>query len=185
MKQIQTMAVVCLLTMSMFFLGGCSKNDSIQNSSVVTMESFSSLGKLYSKEQADALIAKKELANTPEKALVMIFFKQDGMKYTAEEYEELFPKLLSGEIPELPTYFTDLATFYSVTKQPTALPDYAQVIGDNYVYDNLRKVHRTRDEEEKLINEKLLKSNQTSSLAAPNWAGYLKNANVGTCMYCL
>jgi uncharacterized protein YycO len=143
MKKFSLGFVALLLCVSVFFLSACSdQEDNVvsNESSGFTLLDFQKVGKVYNYGDPDI---EKNLGKTRETAAVPLLFTKKGTLYSQEEYARDFQSYTSGEL-KINTYWTDLKTFYTVTKLPYATAEYVGPLGNTpenpgYVLDYLRK----------------------------------------------
>lgn len=113
-----------------------------KNQQTFKLEDFKAVGTVY--EENDPAI-KENLGKTKEMALVPMNFKTDNTLYNIKDIKE-FILIRDGKLPPPKTYYTDLNTFYKVTKLWYATPEYVLPASNGatdptnyYVFDYLRK----------------------------------------------
>lgn len=123
----------------------------------ITIDDFKATGKMLTWEDAEVLIAKKELGETPENALVFLSFYADGHLKTPYEcnYYNDFPALepKSYLSPETLQRVTDLKTFHEVTGLEEASADYAELFMGYWHFDASVKFFETRAEKEEALRK--------------------------------
>ncbi|MCS7037500.1 MAG: hypothetical protein RMJ33_09290 [Saprospiraceae bacterium] len=99
----------------------------------------------WTTQQAEHFVNTGRLGRTPECAVVPLLFSPAGFLLNAREYN-------SRKYCRQRWYYTDLATFHRVTRERTATPDYAKILGEYrgapiYAYDPYALYQQTREEE--------------------------------------
>lgn len=121
----------------------------------ITIDDFKATGKMLTWEDAEVLIAKKELGETPENALVFLSFYADGHLKTPYEcnYYNDFPALepKSYLSPETLQRATDLKTFREITGLKEASAEYAELFMGYWHFDASVKFFQTRAEKEEAL----------------------------------
>lgn len=161
MKNTLTSITVLCAFSSLIFLTGCQKeSDSRILSDNWTLESFQNVGQVYT--DGDPAV-KNSLGKTRDSAAVVLLFKDDGTLYTKEDVEAM-QQYVDGKLSPK-TYWTDLATFYAVTKLPYATVDYVMEIPISpesnevrYVIDYLRQNQTPTNERASRVEKKLSNS---------------------------
>ncbi|MCS6930458.1 MAG: hypothetical protein NZM43_13295 [Saprospiraceae bacterium] len=110
-----------------------------------TLQKFRAEKNFWTANQAKWLVSTGQLGHTPEKAIVPLAFNPEGLLLSAGEYN-------SQKFCHLRWHYTDLETYYRVTREHTATPAYAKVLDQCngaplYAYDPYACYQRTRDEE--------------------------------------
>lgn len=186
MKTQKLLALVLLVIMP--FVMGCSQalelNEEPQNASqdIETKDAFSEFGLLSypngvitvedflktnniikSQEEYDQAKDNGEIASSPDVALVSLLFS-GGVLLTPHEYNYRSSKdnlVLDDEI-----LVTDIKTFHKVTGLKSAHPDYANVLGETWIFDPYVKYYKTRQEVNNWIEKEKVKQSCVSALRA-------------------
>jgi hypothetical protein len=144
--------VIAIFTLLLFSLNACKNEAEVKPIlNKFSIEDFKKQDNFWNYSEVDNLIKESKLGHIPEMAFVPLVFNAKGNLLTAEEFN-------SQVYADLTYYATDLETFYEVTKETTALPDYALVLDKNgdkavFAYDPYAKEKLTRTQDYQKILE--------------------------------
>ncbi len=111
----------------------------------LTIQDFRSQENFWTAQQAEVRVNAGALGRTPERAVVPLVFNLQGFLLTAREFNQ-------HRFAQTRWFYTDLATFYRITREHTATPAYAKVLTEHrgdalYVYDPYATPQQTPEEE--------------------------------------
>ncbi len=149
LARMATLGLLTLLFMDPLQRGVLPVSDKRQ-----TIQDFHSQKHFWTLEQAERMVNAGWVGRTPALAVVPLVFSPQGFLLTPEEFN-------SRKYAQTRWFYTDLTTFYCVTRAPTALPDYAKVLTEHrgealYVYDPYAAFQETREEEACALEEAIL-----------------------------
>lgn len=129
----------------------------------LNIQDFRSQPNFWTPKQAEEQMCARRLGHTPEQAIVPLIFSPQGLLLNVQEYN-------SRKFCYLRWFYTDLETFYRVTRERTAVPAYAKVLTEYqgaplYAYDPYALSQQTRDDEGCELLEDIAKETSSKPFA--------------------
>ncbi len=159
MRKIVTLMAAIFFAAGVLFLG--CKKDAFGNVDTLSFSGLQQTGQLFDAATADTKVRNLELANSPENAVVALFFDENGDFVTKQAFDK-------NPETNWNTQFTDLATFKKWTNESTATSEYADVLSETegkavWAYDYYANSHIKRAAKNALSGQN--GSNQNSVVA--------------------
>jgi len=120
----------------------------------ITLSDFANQKNFFTKEELNDKLKDGYLGNTAENALVVLLFNKKDVLVTPYEFNYSLRGKIDLEKEGYRTFFTDLKTFYSITRLEQAKGIYARCASGIWIFDHLSKFYLTEKDIEEKLNAK-------------------------------